>query len=110
MGDLDQAIARVCRKDFYYWLFRHLSAAERKEPREVEVRIDLPVESIGDVAAVPGWRIAHVKPDDGMLFLRRIQRLTDKEVRAMFVEVLTFAHNHSGRFHSWTHKPELSDW
>ncbi len=108
--DLSEVINRVYRKDSYYWAFRHTKGLDRSRDHEVEVRIDLPVDAIAAVKAVAGWKIVHVNEADGMLFMRRFQPLSDNKVRAMFIEVVTFAFNRSGRFHSWMHKPDLTEW
>lgn len=45
-----------------------------------------------------------------MIYIRRFQPLTDEALKAMFVEVLALADAHHGRFHSWLHGSDLSDW
>lgn len=44
-----------------------------------------------------------------MVFMRRRQTLRDKDLRQMFAEILTFAFEHNGRFHSWIHETDLLD-
>lgn len=92
------------------WIFRHSNGLDRREPHEVEVRINLTKEAIDEIEAVEGWWIAHRKPAKGMLFLRREQPLTNHALRRLFRDAIVFAHRRGGRFHSWMHKPDLSDW
>jgi hypothetical protein len=110
MTELVDAIERVCRDDSYYWLFRHTRGLKRGDAHEVEVRVDLPADTIANIREVPGWSVARTKPEEGMLFLRRTQPLTNSAMRSMFAEVITFAHGHSGKFHSWMHGADLPDW
>jgi hypothetical protein len=110
MTDLADAINRVCHKESYYWCFRHTRGRSRADAQEIEARIDLPLAEILRIRDVPGWRIARVDHDKEMLFLRRTQPLTDTALRSMFVEVLTLAHERSGKFHSWVHGADLPEW
>jgi hypothetical protein len=107
---LEAAVKRVCSPDSIYWLSRRGDEVNLQDEHEVEVRLDVDPQSIAAFAAPVGWRIAHTKPDDGMVFLRRAQPLTDEALKAMFVEVLTLADANNGRFHSWLHGSDLRDW
>jgi hypothetical protein len=112
-ADLDAlgaAIRRARRKGSYYWLFRHAQDLDLSARHELEVRIDLPVGAVIANASALGWRLAHHDRARGMLFIRREQPLTDAALRDMFAEVLAFASEHGGKFHSWMHKPDLQDW
>jgi hypothetical protein len=107
---LKAAVARVCSPDSYYWLSRQADGLNLDEDHEVEVRVDIDPQGVPSFVAPSGWQIAHTKQDDGMVFLRRFQPLTDEALKAMFAEVLVLAIAHNGRFHSWMHTPELRDW
>ncbi len=107
---LEAAVARVCSPESWYWLSRQADGLNLHEDHEVEVRLDIDPQSIPAFVAPSGWQVAHTKPDDGMVFLRRFQPLTDDALKAMFAEVLALAVAHNGRFHSWMHAPELRDW
>jgi hypothetical protein len=107
---LKAAVARVCSPDSYYWLSRQADGLNLHEDHEVEVRLDIDPQRVPTFVAPPGWQMAHTKPADGMVFLRRIQPLTDEALKAMFEEVLALAVAHNGRFHSWMHAPELRNW
>jgi len=108
---LDAAIARVCNRRSLYWSFRDVPFWRRGKPVEIEIRIDVPVDAI-DRRAAPagGWKISNLNLDDEMMFFRRTQPLTNRALREMFAEALTFADIHQGRFHSWLHAPGLPDW
>ena len=110
VGPLAAAVKRVCSPDSVYWAFRQGDEATFQDEQEVEVRLDIDPQNIATFVAPAGWRVAHVKPIDGMLFLRRVQSLTDEALKAMFAEVLTLAIANNGRFHSWLHGSELPDW
>ena len=90
------------------WVFRSSAGLDRREAHEVEIRLDLPPEQLAQVVDFPGWRVAE-KHDDGTLFLRREQPLTNAALRLLFREALVLAHTRGGRFHSWMHKPDLRD-
>lgn len=107
---LKAAVARVCSPDSIYWLSRQGDEADFQDEQEVEVRVDVNPQSVATFVAPVGWRVAHTKPEDGMVYMRRTQPLTDEALRAMFAEVLTLADAHNGRFHSWLHGSDLSDW
>jgi hypothetical protein len=91
------------------WIFRHSAGLDRRKAHEVEIRLDLPQDQIAQILDVPGWRVAQ-KRDDGKLFLRREQPLTNAALRRLFREALVLAHTRGGRFQSWMHKPDLTDW
>lgn len=74
------------------------------------MRINLPKEAFPSITQIEGWEIANSKPEDGMLFLRRKQPLTNYALRRLFRDAIVFAYCHEGGFHSWMHKPDLSDW
>jgi hypothetical protein len=107
---VDAAIARASAPGSRYWLHLHRKGLDLTKEHEVEVRIDAPAEVLDMIAEVPGWSVAKVKAQQGMLFLRRRQALTDDAVQSMFAELITLAHQHSGRFHSWMHEPDLVPW
>lgn len=106
----EAAVARVCSPDSIYWLFRQGVEADFPDEQEVEVRVDLDPESIATFVAPFRWRVAHTKRSDGIVYMRRTQPLTDEALKAMFVEVLNLAEALNGRFHSWLHGSDLSDW
>jgi len=58
----------------------------------------------------PGWGINDVQPEHGMVFLRRLQPLRDKDLREMVSTLLTFAFERGGRFHSWLHDDPNGDY
>ena len=107
---LKAAVARVCSPDSIYWLSRQGDEANFQDEQEVEVRVDIDPQHVATFVAPSGWRVAHTKRDDGMIYIRRFQPLTDEALKAMFVEVLALADAHNGRFHSWLHGSDLSDW
>lgn len=102
------AIERACRSSSRYWLHLHRPGNAWLD-HEVEIRIDVPPGVAASIAAVPDWRVAKVKADDGMLFLRRAQPLTRDAVRVLIADAVTLAHKFGGKFHSWTHERELLD-
>ncbi|HEX3943291.1 MAG TPA: hypothetical protein VHW69_04320 [Rhizomicrobium sp.] len=107
---LKAAIARVCSPDSHYWAFRRDEEIDFAKNYEIEVRLDIDPQTASAFVAPPNWRVAHTKPDVGMVFLRRHQPLTDDALKAMFAEVLSLAIDRNGRFHSWMHAPDLPDW
>jgi hypothetical protein len=107
---LKAAVARACSPDSYYWASRQDDGIDFAKSYEIEVRLDVDPRTASTFAAPSRWRLAHTKPDDGMVFLRRNQPLTDDALKAMFAEVLALAIERNGRFHSWIHAPDLSDW
>lgn len=90
-------------------MFRHSAGLDRRRAHEVEIRLDLPREMLAKKLDIAGWRIAQ-KSDDGKLFLRREQPLTNIALRRLFREAIVLADGYEGRFHSWMHKPDLMDW
>ena len=107
---LKAAVARVCSPDSHYWACRRDDEIDFAKNYEVEVRLNVDPKAASTFVAPLGWRVAHSKPDDGMVFLRRNQSLTDDALKAMFREVLALAIECNGRFHSWMHAPDLPDW
>jgi hypothetical protein len=107
---LKAAVARVCSPDSHYWASRRDDEIEFAKNYEIEVRLDVDPLTASTFVAPSGWRVAHIKSDDGMVFLRRNQPLTDDALKAMFTQVLALAIEYNGRFHSWMHAPELPDW
>lgn len=101
---------RGTNRNTYFWWARRPEGITLADRHEIEVRIDLESERIAAFVPPSGWRVAHKKIDEGMVFMRRFQPLTDEAVEAMLIEVSTLAFRLKGRFHSWMHKPELSDW
>jgi hypothetical protein len=107
--ELTEAIERACRAGSRFWL--HLGRPRNvKLVQEVEIRIDVPVDIARTVTEIGGWRIAEVRPEVGMLFLRRLQPLTRDAVRTLIVDAITLAYEYGGQFHSWTHERELLNW
>lgn len=107
---LKAAITRVCAPDSIYWLTRHGDEADFRDAQEIEVRVDIDPQCVATFVAPIGWRVVHTERDNGMVYMRRSQSLTDETLKAMFVEVLTLAEAHNGRFHSWLHGSDLGDW
>lgn len=107
--DLRRRILRLWNQGSTVWRFRHSAGLDRRKAHEVEIRLDLPPETLAQNLDFAGWRIAQMS-DDGMLFLRREQPLTNVALRRLFREALVLAHTNGGRFHSWMHKPDLTDW
>jgi hypothetical protein len=106
---LDRAIRNSAIRGTYYWYFLGKRGKSRRRPYQVEVRVDLPEEVLRSFLPPDGWVVARLNVARGMVFLRRRQELRDKDLRAMFAEVLTFASKNGGHFHSWMHEP-LRDW
>ncbi|MFT3728891.1 MAG: hypothetical protein QM759_13795 [Terricaulis sp.] len=102
--------ARACSPDSLYWAFRHEDGLNLQDEHEIEVRLDIDPQSLPDFLVPPGWSIAHTKPEDGIVFLRRMQPLSDEALKAMFAEILALAVRHQGRFQSWAHGSDLRDW
>ena len=90
-------------------MFRHSHGLDRRQFHTVEVRLNIPA-PIVDIDEIKGWRVAKIKADDGMLFIRRDQPLTNYALRRMFRDALIVAHAHGGGFHSWMHTPMLMEW
>lgn len=107
---LKAAVARACSPNSVYWLFRQGNEADFAKEQEVEVRVDVDPQRVATFDEPVGWRVAHTKPDDGIIYMRRILPLTDDALEAMFAEMLALAEAHNGRFHSWLHGSDLSDW
>jgi hypothetical protein len=106
---LAAAIERACRGSSRYWLHLH-RPRNASSDYEIEIRIDVPLGVAASITDVPHWRVAKVKPEVGMVFLRRFQPLTRDAVRGMIAEAVTLAFQYGGRFHSWTHERGLLDW
>jgi len=106
---LKAAVARVCSPDSHYWASRD-NGIDVVKACEIEVRLDIDPRTASSFVAPSGWRLAHSKPEDGMVFLRRTQQLTDDALKTMFAEVLGIAIERNARFHSWMHAPNLPDW
>jgi hypothetical protein len=101
---LTQSIERACDPSSPYWaMYGH--PKNRKVDREIEIRIDVAEDLVPTFAPPNGWVVAKIKPDGGMIFLRRYQPITRPAVRALIVEAITLAHQHGGRFHSWMRDP-----
>jgi len=109
MTPLELAIRNSAIRGTFYWWFQHKRGKARRRPYLIEVRVDLPEEVLRTFIPPDGWTTAHIDIGREMVFLRRRQELRDKDLRGMFAEVLTFAFNNNGRFHSWMHEP-LEDW
>ena len=106
--DLRRAILKLWRPSSPFWAFRSSSGLDRRKAHEVEIRIDVPPERLTHDLDFPGWRIV-LTTDDGSLFLRREQPLTNAALRQLFREAVVLARAHGGGFRSWMHKPDLED-
>lgn len=97
---LQAAIERLSSKESFYWAFREAEGPEQAVEQDVEIRLNLPAEHL--TGPTPdGWTLAHLA--GSAVYLRRRQTLTDSEVRRLFVDALTLAHDRNGQFHSWVH-------
>ena len=104
-SDLAAAIERACRPSSFYWAFLDVSGQDAREEREVEIRINATIETVGALEPPHGWTIARRDTALGAVFLRRKQRLTRQAVRDLIRDAILLAHEVDGRFQSWAHEP-----
>lgn len=106
--DLRRAILKLWRPSSPFWAFRSSAGLDRRKAHEVEIRIDVPPERLASGLDFPGWRVVKTT-DDGRVFLRREQPLTNAALRQLSREAVVLARAHGGGFRSWMHKPDLED-
>lgn len=108
-AELRRDILRLWKPRSMYWVFRDSAGLDRREAHEVEIRLNLSPEKCVRISNLPGWRVAKGR-EDGALFLRRKQPLTNSALRGLFRAALVLAYAHGGQFHSWMHEPHLDVW
>lgn len=98
---IEQVIARATAPDSLYWLMRDLGDVDPAVPQMIEVRIDMDLH-VAETFRPPGWTVDRIDPS-GIVYIRRVQALTDEAVISMFAEVLHLARACNGTFFSWVH-------
>jgi hypothetical protein len=107
---LQQAVDQACKPDSVYMSFLPDDEINREHIREIEARIDVPVEQVPaltEAALAQGWRLAPQECSDGRVFLSRDQKLSDAALFDLFRDALTLAYAYRGRFHSWLPASDL---
>lgn len=98
---IEQVIARATAPDSLYWLMRDLEDVDPAVPQLIEVRIDMDL-PVAETFSPPGWTVDRIDAR-GIVYIRRVQALTDEAVIAMLGEALRLARACNGTFFSWVH-------